>query len=477
MNSLFYLQLIEKYLLVFWKKVMLDFFKGKAKTSKTISTLKLLILIGLLSSSRSHLLAMEVQNLLNGDLDVASIMPPLYEASLKGDLNRVKELIASKADVNIANFGDMSALHIASMAGHTSIVRELLENGANREALTAIGASPLYYAAGNGYGDVVELLLLFGSKIDVADKSGWTPLHIAALQGHQNVVAVLVRKGAQVNVPDNIGGNPLHWAASNGHRAIVEMLIAQGANVNALTVGEFGQGTPLHGACMQGHAEVVEVLLRNQADLKALTGDGETPLHCALKSAPHFTVKLIEDDIKKVLIEKGLGAYVTDKPIINIGDRYAYKRVIELLLAYGAEVHIKDGDGKTPIDYAEQEEIKTLLQLNLCRVCLSTLIPEQGNVVPVGPACIHRVHSVCRQGLIDDQNFDGKCPACHALAKHKDEYERCFQCNSKFKVGADSGVLVGQNCTHRIHADCRKELVESKFFKGICPICSAAIDN
>ena len=55
----------------------------------------------------------------------------LLEASSRGDLNTLKQLIAQGVNINSVDYDNRSALHLACCTGNTEIVKYLLENGAN----------------------------------------------------------------------------------------------------------------------------------------------------------------------------------------------------------------------------------------------------------------------------------------------------------------------------------------------------------
>ena len=94
-----------------------------------------------------------------------------------------------------------------------------------------------------------------------------------------------------------------------------------GSDVNkADNVGD----TPLHNAAANGHSKVVEMLIQGKADVNVVGGwAGGTPLHWA--------------------VEGGHGD------------------VVKILLGNGADRKKADEYGKTPADYAANEDIKHIL--------------------------------------------------------------------------------------------------------------------
>ena len=85
---------------------------------------------------------------------------PLHEAVIKGNLERVKELLDGGAKVDR---GDETAghtpLHNAAHHGHPNIAALLIERGANIEATSWDGITPLHLAASAGHHGLVTKLL------------------------------------------------------------------------------------------------------------------------------------------------------------------------------------------------------------------------------------------------------------------------------------------------------------------------------
>ena len=99
----------------------------------------------------------------------------VLDAAAHGDLDTIKGLLKSGADVNSARADGVSALHLAAGAGNVEIARVLMTAGANVAASTVLlGTRPLHMAAENGHADVVNLLLAHGADPNAADRLGTT---------------------------------------------------------------------------------------------------------------------------------------------------------------------------------------------------------------------------------------------------------------------------------------------------------------
>jgi ankyrin repeat protein len=68
----------------------------------------------------------------------------LSNASMIGDLEKVKRAIENGADVNVKRNGGWTPLRLASSHGHKAVVSLLLEKGANVDAKSDSGDTPLH---------------------------------------------------------------------------------------------------------------------------------------------------------------------------------------------------------------------------------------------------------------------------------------------------------------------------------------------
>ena len=90
-------------------------------------------------------------------------MGQIHDAAASGDIEQVKELLASGTDMDEVDGKQRTALHHAARRGHVAIVELLIERGADVNPREAI--------------------------------SGHTPLHLAERWGHEDAAAVLVANG------------------------------------------------------------------------------------------------------------------------------------------------------------------------------------------------------------------------------------------------------------------------------------------
>ena len=101
-----------------------------------------------------------------------------------GNIERVKELLDSGADINVRNYKGQSALHCASKAGFREVVQLLVDRGADINATDKQGLTPLATAMRSTIKDkialreIAETLIHNGADIDLTDAKGKSPRNL-----------------------------------------------------------------------------------------------------------------------------------------------------------------------------------------------------------------------------------------------------------------------------------------------------------
>ncbi|XP_062962101.1 BRCA1-associated RING domain protein 1 isoform X2 [Cynocephalus volans] len=118
------------------------------------------------------------------------------------------------------------------------------------------------------------------------------------------------------------GETLLHIASIKGDIPSVEYLLQNGSDPN---VKDHAGWTPLHEACNHGHLKVVELLLQHKALVNTTGYQNDSPLHDAVKNG--------------------------------------HVDIVKLLLSYGASRNAVNIFGLRPVDYTDNENMKSLLLL------------------------------------------------------------------------------------------------------------------
>ncbi len=158
------------------------------------------------------------------DLDV-------FEASTLGDVDRVRELIASTPGLANAYSPDgFHPLGYACFFGRQRLFDLLLEADTDLDApaRNPMQVRPLHSAVAHSDPDIAlalaERLLRGGASPNVAQQNGFTPLHEAALRGHADLVQVLIRHHADASARNSEDQTPGDLARESGHLEVAKLI-------------------------------------------------------------------------------------------------------------------------------------------------------------------------------------------------------------------------------------------------------------
>ncbi|XP_012084849.2 uncharacterized protein LOC105644184 isoform X2 [Jatropha curcas] len=176
---------------------------------------------------------------------------------------------------------------------------------------------------------VIELLQLFGAvaQASCTDKRVTSPLILASLALDEAIIELLMKTNMDINDVDTEGNSALHWClkASKGSCSqqikIMWLLLKHGARVNQKN--KLGL-TAVHIAAANGNSQALKVLLSEDPDsVNSKTETKETPLFFAVKND--------------------------------------CKDCVEILLRWGASTEVFNLRKQRPVDLAESQEMRFLL--------------------------------------------------------------------------------------------------------------------
>jgi ankyrin repeat protein len=150
--------------------------------------------------------------------------------------------------------------------------------------------------------------------------------------------------------------NPLVEAAFEEEPRKVQSLISRGADVNAKD-REFYSRTALHIAVSDNNLKIVQILLNAGADVNTLDGEGNTTLMMLDEET--------SEEIVNLLVKYGAKLDIQAKEskktaLIHAAMQDNYK-AMRILIKAGANVNLRDSDGDSALDLADDEETEQLL--------------------------------------------------------------------------------------------------------------------
>lgn len=215
---------------------------------------------------------------------------PLILASQKGNLEKVKELIANGAGINETDRNKNTALIIAaSRRGRLEIVKYLVSKGADVNAKNWMGHTALQWATLNKHTEIVKFLIDKDKKAK-QDSSYERNLILSALSQRScrrspfytnglSLAKYILFKKTNFSLTGQEGYYFLTRFSGAGDLKTIRYIISQGADVNFNSKEKYLPGTtPLIEACKWGNLEVVKFLISEGAKVNPKIVYGETPL-------------------------------------------------------------------------------------------------------------------------------------------------------------------------------------------------------
>lgn len=169
----------------------------------------------------------EADNMFQGKLAAE-----LAEATRKGDIDRVKELIVAGADVKATDQESRTLLWWAMINNQPQTFKLLLESGADPTTHSSSGETIVHASAMLNTPEFLKILLKHGVPVDIESAGGRTPLFDAFGGGQAKI---LLDHGADINHRNRMNDTPLYEAAALDDYDNVLKLLKSGADPTVVT--------------------------------------------------------------------------------------------------------------------------------------------------------------------------------------------------------------------------------------------------
>ncbi|KAL7303231.1 hypothetical protein TKK_0004432 [Trichogramma kaykai] len=190
--------------------------------------------------------------------------------------------------------------------------------------------------------------------IDARDKYGNTPLHLVwqfGTSGIKKMTEFLVRNGANLSLANNKRSTALHMICERDQiydfAKILFDLCDEFRQPIEINMQDQEGNTPLHIALKNGNENLAEFLLRNKADPNSTNEDGSIPLHNIRKSRLMEIFFKINKELDQPVQVDALDKF--DKTPLMWALDIGHKDLVKILLTNGANPHLANRAGKTPL--------------------------------------------------------------------------------------------------------------------------------
>jgi ankyrin repeat protein len=327
----------------------------------------------------------------------------LHSAAEKNDVKTLKELLDGGMPVDKRDPTGDTALLAAARDGKEKAFFFLLDAGADPKAVGYAKESVLHRAASAGKEKMVQALLdrgadpnLLCSYPDMIElQPGMTPFHSALFNDHFAVAELLLKHGADINAKLEDGRTALELVEDLEDRKLSKWLRAHGAVPNPQKEALKGETTDLHRAAKKGEVDKIKKLLAAGRAVDERDPTGQTALMFAaannrldafrellqakadpnavdLKGQSVFQHMAQADSSAMVRAWIDAGGNVNQETMGRSGLRPLMVAAmaqnvdsVRMLLAAGADVKAKDGEGNTVFKWAKlnpSAEINDLLK-------------------------------------------------------------------------------------------------------------------
>lgn len=324
-------------------------------------------------------------------------------AILFNRLDVLRELVNAGANIDVTDKDGRSVLYYTIHLKYNYLLDELLSINNDNIGVSIIhikdrdGKTPVHYAV--EYENIYALnkLLENDSNISIKDNDGYNALHTSIYTRNSEIINRLIKSTTNINAKCGTGENSLHIAANLQSYDTCKILLENDIDVNALDNDH--EFSALHYAVTLGNVQLVKLLLTYGADPNIQDIYGYTSLHYGIIEGSFscvielITFKYINHTLNcnlwnidgKIPIHLFFSGYTSDKLYYidllmdkssmtitdNTGNSLLHyicanklwKKYVQILENKKLDIFIKNLNGKAPIDYIDDSDVDTFLDI------------------------------------------------------------------------------------------------------------------
>ena len=318
----------------------------------------------------------------------------LHNAVLNKDIDKLRNVILNRSELNSLDMGGRSALHLTAIQGKyhnennfdgittcNEIISILINNGIDVSIRDSVlNWTALSYADKIGYWATIEELLKVDSDVtDLTITNDKLCTHTstqeilceAALNEYVHIIAfILDTKKHDIDDPLECNRYShqkyglLHIAAENCLLILLEFLLNNGAFIDKTN---WDKNTSLHLACRNGKTESVKMLLEKGANTYLTNKNDDTCLHEAVRGGHAGIVGIL------LMNNVDVNAYnIYGDTAFHIACRVNNLTTVSYLLDQNIEKSVRNKNGDSPLECAIWEGHTALVKyvLGKCKQCL-----------------------------------------------------------------------------------------------------------
>lgn len=271
----------------------------------------------------------------------------LIEKIDKGDSEGALDLIEKGANVNVKGKGGYTALIKAASKGNVEVVEKLIETGADVDAKTHQGYTALMCTVSK---EVVEKLVNAGADLNLRDNRGETALIKYAYERGGESVKILINAGADLDIQNVYGETALMSALLNNDEENANILVDAGADLNKQRYDS--KKCLMETYHLSGADEVEDII--NNFCYDSLNDD---EMEDMIEAFHDGDLKRAESLLDEFFYEEIISGCDESTALMDAAF-HGYTELVEKMIDKGADVTLKDVDGKDVLARAKGGDMR-----------------------------------------------------------------------------------------------------------------------